>query len=134
MSETKLHPTVIAFKTFINKHPKLIEEIRKNGRSWQEYYEKWVLLGEDDPMWETYKKDEGKGTEAKKGKSSNSKKNEIFSQIMKAAENLDIDKVQGQVQQLNSVLSTLQELFGQFQHTKKSNETPMGQPFGWHRD
>lgn len=125
MSENGLHPTVTEFKSFINKHPKLIEEIRKSGRSWQEYYEKWVLLGEDDPMWEKF---------IDKKEKSSQKKSELFNQIMKLTENIDLEKVQGQVQQLSGTISTLQELLGTFQETKRTNQTYQNQPPNWFRD
>jgi len=53
-NEKKLHPSVIEFKHFINEHPGILKEIRKSGRSWQEYYEKWILLGEEDPYWQQF--------------------------------------------------------------------------------
>ncbi len=54
----KLHPSVREFKDFLQRHPKLVEEVRRSGRGWQEYYEKWALLGEDDSMWEKYRSKE----------------------------------------------------------------------------
>lgn len=134
MSEDKLHPTVREFKSFINKHPKLIEEVRRNGRHWQEYYEKWALLGEEDPLWEQYKEDGH--TQAKKGPTKE-KKPEIFGQIMKLTENMDIDKIQNHVQQLSTTISTVQEMLGQFKESKGGAlPTPTNQPkpFNWFRD
>ncbi|SEQ61892.1 Putative coat protein [Virgibacillus subterraneus] len=129
MSDDKLHPSVREFKVFMNKHPKLIEEVRKSGRGWQEYYEKWALLGEDDPVWDSYKKEEAEG-KSKEGKG------ELFGQLMKLSENVDIDKVQKQVHQLSNTITTIQDVLGQFQTTKtppqqfrKSNN-----PFNWGRD
>ncbi len=43
------------FKQFVKKHPKLIQNVRKEQRRWQEVYENWVLLGEDDPIWNPFK-------------------------------------------------------------------------------
>ncbi|MUK89554.1 hypothetical protein GMD78_14395 [Ornithinibacillus sp. L9] len=123
-----LHPKIAAFKKFINDHPKLRAEIRKNGRSWQEYYEKWVLLGEDDPMWEEFIEKEQESSEKSGSKS------EFFSQLMRLTENVDMDKVQKQVQELSGTVSTLQELLGQFQDKKKPNPMVRNQPFNWFRD
>ncbi|MFD2043989.1 spore coat protein YlbD [Ornithinibacillus salinisoli] len=123
-----LHPKIVAFKQFINDHPKLREEIRKSGRSWQEYYEKWVLLGEDDPMWQEFGEDDNKSTK----KSGN--KSEFFNQLMKLTENVDVDKVQKQVHELSGTVSTLQELLGQFQDKKKANPMTRNQPYNWFRD
>ncbi|MDY0405988.1 YlbD family protein [Virgibacillus sp. 179-BFC.A HS] len=137
MREADLHPTVREFKAFINRHPKLIAEVRKNGRSWQEYYEKWVLLGEDDSYWEHFKQEEGtknksdkKSSKASSDEKSKDKKTEFFSQLWKMTEKMDIDKVQEQVHQLNGAISSLQELLGQFQ----TKESKPNRPFDMFKD
>lgn len=132
LNEEKLHPTIREFKHFVNQHPKLLREIRKNGRSWQEYYEKWVLLGEDDPYWKSF--DDETGTKTKKtdtSKKNHDKKTEIFSKMWEMTENLDMDKVQKQVHQLNGAISSLQDLLGQFQ-TKQNS--PSEKPFSIFKD
>ncbi|HLR80318.1 MAG TPA: spore coat protein YlbD [Bacillota bacterium] len=121
MNDDHLHDTVKQFKQFINKHPKLIEEIRKSGRSWQEYYEKWVLLGEDDSMWEPYKRT----------KKSSEKNSELFQQLVNITEKVDFDKVQKHVHQLNDTISILQEVLGQFQDQKPSHSN---RPVRWFKD
>ncbi|SHF48917.1 Putative coat protein [Ornithinibacillus halophilus] len=125
-----MHPKVAAFKEFINKHPKLRQEIRKNGRSWQEYYEKWVLLGEDDPMWEQFhsESDDKKSDEKTEGKS------ELFSQLLKLTENVDIDKVQKNVQQLSGTIGTIQEMLSQYQENKNPKQPRQNDPFSMFRD
>ncbi|RDW17946.1 YlbD family protein [Oceanobacillus chungangensis] len=129
MEVEHLNPTVLAFKEFINAHPSLIKEVRKSGKSWQEYYEKWVLLGEDDPHWEQYKEEPTKENEKK----SDEKNFELMSQLMKLTENFDINKVQGQVQQLSNTISTIQEVISQYQQSKKPSEQTKD-PFNWFHD
>ncbi|MGY0692271.1 spore coat protein YlbD [Virgibacillus sp. FSP13] len=132
--EDKLHPSVKEFKQFLANHPELIKEIRKNGRSWQEHYEKWVLLGEEDPYWTQYKEK----TETEPDEKGTKKQSELFSQLLKLTENMDINKVQHQIKQLSSTISTIQEVLGQFQETKETKkslpETRNNQPFNWFRD
>ncbi|MBY7143746.1 YlbD family protein [Virgibacillus sp. NKC19-3] len=128
MSRGELHPTVLEFKEFMNKHPVLLEEVRKNGRSWQEYYEKWVLLGEDDPFWEQYRENANK-SQAKEEQ----KHTELFNQLVKLTKNMDLDKVQEQVHHLNNTISMIQGGINQFQENKKANSTPK-EPFNWFRD
>ena len=53
MTEKKLHPSVLQFKEFVKNNPKIIQEVRKGKATWQELYEDWYLLGEDDSRWET---------------------------------------------------------------------------------
>ncbi|MFC4025445.1 spore coat protein YlbD [Oceanobacillus longus] len=125
----ELHPTVIAFKNFINKHPLLLREVRKSGRSWQEYYEQWALLGEDDSHWEKYK-DEPLNEKVDK---STAKDSELVSQLLKYTSNLDINKVQGQVDQLSKGIATIQEMMEQFKGSQKKEQLPKD-PFSWMRD
>ncbi|WP_047984579.1 YlbD family protein [Ornithinibacillus californiensis] len=127
MTNEHLHPKVSEFREFINRHPKLRKEIRKTGRTWQELYEKWILLGEDDDFWEDYKE------ESLNEESKDDNKAELFAQLLKYAEKMDIDKVQKQVHQLSGTIGTIQELLDQYQGTKKgprSNENS----FNWFRD
>ena len=104
-----LHPTIIEFKRFVNQHPKLLEEIRKSGRSWQEYYEKWVLLGEEDQMWDQF-------TTSNKQSSRNT---DMIKQIVKLTENIDLNKVQQHVSELSGTVSTLQSLLNQNSSSQK---------------
>lgn len=129
VSELNLHPAVQEFKTFINQHPKLIEDIRKNGKSWQEYYEKWVLLGEDDPIWENYK-------EAGERTFRSSDKTDWMNRIMNLTENVDLNKVQEQVSQLSGTVETLQELLSQFKKNEdKTMHSPeQRMPMNWFKD
>lgn len=126
-----MHPTVLEFKHFVNKHPALIKDIRKSGRSWQEHYEKWILLGGEDSHWDKYKEKipEKKGKESKPKE----KHSEIIGQLMKLSENIDINKLQGQVHQLNNTITTIQEVIAQFQQSKKSSRTSKD-PINWFRD
>lgn len=123
-----LHPTVRHFREFINQHPKLRKELRKTGRSWQEYYEKWLLLGEEDAFWDEYK------DEKVSSGGNDDQKNELLGQLMRYLENVDINKVQKQVNQLSGTISTVQELLEQFQGNKRSKPQQERPPFGWFRD
>ncbi|MDE6952361.1 MAG: YlbD family protein [Erysipelotrichales bacterium] len=44
------------FKNFIRTIPSIKEEVVKGRYTWQQLYEFYVLYGEDDKMWEPYKK------------------------------------------------------------------------------
>lgn len=137
LGNQNLHPTVVDFKNFINNHPKLLKEIRKSGRSWQEYYEKWILLGEDDPYWEVFKHDTEKKEEKKSGEKEGNvkeKSTELMNQMMKYAENIDVNKVQGHVHQLSNAIGSVQELLEQFQTSKQPEQPVRRDPFDWRRD
>ena len=47
VKETKreLHPSVVEFKQFVKSHPKLVEQVRKQQKTWKELYEDWYLFG-----------------------------------------------------------------------------------------
>lgn len=126
-----LHPSVVSFKSFINSHPALIKEIRKSGRSWQEYYEKWALLGEDDSYWDKYKVD--KHEENVNEEKESVKNTELVSQLMKYTSNLDVNKMQGQVEQLSKAVTAIQEMVSQFKKTQKNNQ-PEKDSFKWVQD
>lgn len=68
MTKTKLHPSVEKFKEFVKQNPQIIKEVRAGNTTWQELYEDWYLLGEEDSRWDSYKenKDEAQKPEEKK--------------------------------------------------------------------
>ncbi|RLL45215.1 hypothetical protein D8M04_10170 [Oceanobacillus piezotolerans] len=138
MEKENLHPSVVQFKRFVNDHPELLKELRKTGRPWQEYYEKWSLLGEDDPFWDEYKAQPSTSNSDKKesaDKDSEKRQFELLGQLMKVTENIDMNKVQGQISNLSKTIGTVQELIEQFQSTKKpKNIGPSRDPFNWFKD
>ena len=44
------------FKAFVITIPSIKEEVVKGRYTWQQLYEFYVLYGEDDKMWEPYRK------------------------------------------------------------------------------
>ena len=44
------------FKTFVKTIPSIRDEVVKGRYTWQQLYEIYVLYGEDDKIWEPYKK------------------------------------------------------------------------------
>lgn len=43
------------FRIFIAKNPLIKEDVLNGKKTWQQIYENWVLLGENDPIWNTYR-------------------------------------------------------------------------------
>lgn len=136
MSGEKQSNELSEFKNFINRHPKLIREIRKNGESWQGIYEQWTLLGEDDIHWEQYKEDQ----EGKESKESTEKllskfdlNPEMLEQVVKYAKTIDIHKLQEYVKQLSHTITTIQEIVDQYQQSKRPSQR-MERPFNWFSD
>lgn len=131
MNKSKeLHPTVREFKNFINKHPKLRADIRRSGEPWQYYYEKWILNGENDPMWKSYAH-----TQQKQKGSNHVKQSEILGKLLDMTRDIDLNKVQKQVKQLDGTIGNVQEMLQQFleyQNSQKQNTPP--NRMHWFRD
>ena len=115
LSEDKLHHSIEEFKDFINVHPKLIVEIRRSGSPFQEYYEKWILHGENATIWDAYRDDK---------KENKQNYSELFGHLMKYAENIDFKKVQKQVNQLNTTVETVQTMLNGFIESKSVSSNP----------
>ncbi|MFB1051908.1 spore coat protein YlbD [Paraliobacillus sp. JSM ZJ581] len=108
------------FKTFVKRYPGTIKEVRNGNKKWQEFYEKWVLLGEDDPSWENYKHtDEVSNVKNNSSKSSK----QWMKQMTDIVEKIDLSKVEGHIGQLNGAVANIQSLIGQFQEVKKQIPT-----------
>jgi hypothetical protein len=45
------------FREFVNRHPKLRDEVKNGSRTWQNIYEEWVLYGENSD-WQRYREQE----------------------------------------------------------------------------
>lgn len=55
-----LHPKVKEFKEFVRNHPKIVKEVRNGNANWQDLFEDWYLLGEEDSTWDKYKNEQTK--------------------------------------------------------------------------
>lgn len=44
------------FKKFVRNNPHLIEYVKDNKMTWQQFYEIYDLYGEDDSIWNDFKK------------------------------------------------------------------------------
>lgn len=43
------------FRKFVSSHPLVKDEVKKGNKTWQSIYEDWVILGEEDSVWDKYK-------------------------------------------------------------------------------
>ncbi|MEH7107987.1 YlbD family protein [Bacillus sp. JJ1764] len=134
MTQKKLHPSVLKFKEFVKNNPKLIQEVRKGNSNWQELYEDWYLLGEDDPRWEKV----GEETEEEHSDQSE-KKSDLMSNIMGMVKKMDPNQMQGHITNLSQALGAIQGLLSQFQGNNtgagpaKPSEGPK-HPFSFRQD
>ncbi|TYR82607.1 cytosolic protein [Priestia megaterium] len=133
MNETKreLHPSVVEFKQFVKAHPKLIEEVRTQQKTWKELYEDWYLFGAEDSMWDAYRQEEAKSETATE------EKKDIMSTIVSSLKNMDLNQVQYHITNVNSAIANIQQVLQQFQSTKPANrgaQSRPGNPFGFRKD
>lgn len=119
MSNKKLHPTVQQFKEFVKKHPKMVSEVRGGNSTWQDLYEEWYLLGEEDSRWDEYK--EMSVTES--SSTNGVEKKEWIPQIMGAIKNMDAEQLQGYIYSLSQAIGTIQGLISQFPTGNQAKST-----------
>lgn len=43
------------FREFVSRYPGIKNDVADKKYTWQQVYENWVILGENDPMWQKYK-------------------------------------------------------------------------------
>ncbi|WP_155111153.1 YlbD family protein [Metabacillus mangrovi] len=129
MASKKLHPKVEEFKDFVRRHPKIIEEAKKGSRTWQEYYENWYLLGEEDAYWTPYKSTETKNEEAEeKG---------FVTQILSAVRKMDANEMNQSLSKMSNAVSTVQNLletFGAGKSSAGSSASQGSRPFSFRKD
>ena len=43
------------FRQFVSKYPKIRDDVVSGKKTWQNIYEDWVILGENNSIWDKYK-------------------------------------------------------------------------------
>ncbi|UOQ43157.1 YlbD family protein [Halobacillus salinarum] len=120
MSTDGLHPSVKKFKEFVNDHPNVKEQLRKNHDNIQSYYEKWMILGEDDPFWESLPK-------AKKGTQTNKK--DWMKQLGELMKDVKWEDVSRQIDELNGAIGQIQQLITTVQKENKKKDRQIEYPY-----
>ncbi|CAM4031857.1 hypothetical protein BAMA_09050 [Bacillus manliponensis] len=131
----ELHPSVQKFKVFVNRHPKLVHDVREGKKTWQQFYEEWYLLGEDDEIWKRYRVDNEENSriqeEQKKEKSE-----DFMGQMVSFFKNLDVEQVQQHITNVTSAIGSVQQVIQQFQgnRTTEKKEKSENNPFFFQKD
>lgn len=110
MSQKKVHPSIEKFKGFVRNNPKVIQEVRKGNATWQELYEDWYLLGEDDSRWDSIGKEKNTDVE-----SASEKKTDWMATISGMMKKMDPNQVQHHINNLSQAIGAVQGLLTQFQ-------------------
>lgn len=134
MTNKKLHPSVEKFKEFVKQNPQIIREVRLGNATWQDLYEDWYLLGEDDSRWDSFKENKGEK------RTSEEKKSDWMGNIMGTLKHMDANQMQGYINNLSQALSAVQGVISQFQGgqqsgggSKSANPKP-NSPFAFRKD
>ncbi|WP_420912370.1 YlbD family protein [Mesobacillus campisalis] len=110
MAGKELHPSVKKFKEFVKGNPKIIQEVRDGKATWQELYEEWYLLGEEDERWDPYRE----GERVKEGKAAGEKEGDWMSKMITAFKGMDPDQIQGQIYNISQAIAAVQGVLAQF--------------------
>ena len=99
------------FRIFINKYPKIKEEVSSGKVTWQKLYEDWVILGESDQTWNKYK-----SSTVKEGTSTNTIE-DLLSQtsiknIINYVKKIDPDSISKTLNTIQKVLQITQSFGG----------------------
>lgn len=136
MAQKKMHPSVLKFKEFVKNNPKVIQEVRKGNATWQDLYEDWYLLGEDDERWNLIGAEKKTGTE----ETSTEQKSDWMSSVMGMVKKMDPNQVQHHMNNLSQAIGAIQGLLSQFQssnqptNSKPRNSEGPTHPFSFRKD
>lgn len=97
------------FKQFLSEHPRLVEEIRQKKRTLQEVFEEYILLGEEDPSWELYKKTK---PDRKKEKNDTSSSSKLLASILS---NINLDNIDKHMEQADKIIGGVIQMIEQYQ-------------------
>lgn len=120
-----MNSKVEEFKAFVKNNPFLISYIRNGKKSWQDFYELYDLYGEDEDAW-------GKFLEEESVQETSSERNNggYWDELVKAAKNIDVNKVQEGITSLQKTLSLFGDLFaGKTSTQKEYNPRPLYRRF-----
>ena len=135
MAKTKQkHPSIEKFKDFVKRHPKLKEEVKSERKTWQELFEEWYLIGEDDEMWVSFRDENDPSFQAKKEPE---QKSDILPQVLSALKKMDANQIQYYLTNANHAIGNIQQLIQQFiPSNSKSGSTSQGprNPFSFRKD
>lgn len=104
--------------------------MRKGALNWQEVYEDWYILGENDEKWKKYKNSNSKTEERDK--------EDFIGKIFSSFKNADMNNLQQQISNVSEAISTIQAVIHQFRGEEKQNQGQSShrhtQPFAFRKD
>lgn len=95
------------FKAFVRTIPSIRDEVVKGRYTWQQLYEFYVLYGEDDKMWEPYKKDASTID---------------FSGLLEIIKNVDLDALSRSFEGIQKILDLMSGFVGKEEHSQQQKQ------------
>jgi hypothetical protein len=143
MTQKKIHPSVLKFKEFVKNNPKIIQEVRQGRATWQELYEDWYLLGEDDERWDSIGENRKNSSELAGNKKDavvfSEGKTDWMSTITGMLKKMDANQLQYHANNLSQAIGAIQGVLAQFQNSanqptnRREMEGPK-HPFSFRKD
>ena len=113
----QLHPSVQKFKQFVRHHPKMTQIVRNGEKTWQQFYEEWYLLGEQDAVWNTYKENPIETKQAAVQTNvidEEESKKDWMGQMLAFIKNMNVDQMQQHLANVTSVIGSVQQVVQSF--------------------
>lgn len=98
------------FREFISRHPKIKDDVNNKVYTWQAIYENWVILGENDPMWNKYKETDDTNKKANTLEELLSQNN--IKSIINYVKKIDPDSISKTLNTVQKVLQITQSIGG----------------------
>ncbi|MFS0654231.1 YlbD family protein [Bacillus sp. 179-C3.3 HS] len=136
MTNKQKQTSIDEFKQFVRRHPKLIQEVHAQQKSWQHLYENWVMFGEEDDMWSSYRQTQPEKEKVVETKQREAGKADFMSKMVSAVKKMDAEQMNEQMNKMSQSISSLQSLLGQFSSngSKKGSSGGSQHPFSFRKD
>lgn len=117
----KTQQSMEEFKVFIRNHPSLVKEVRRGIYTWQEIYEDWYLLGEQNSVWDGYRETAVAVEQVSTAKKEEEQK-DMIANVFESLKNIDVQSMQKHVSNLSQALGAISGVITQFQNTAPAEE------------
>lgn len=85
-----------SFKNFVKNNPYLVKYVTNNKMTWQKFYEIYDLYGEDDNIWNDFKKNDTSTSSSNIGNA--------FKEIINLVKGIDLNSVQKALNSLDKAI------------------------------
>ena len=107
-----------AFKKFVNNNPHLINYVRDNKMTWQQFYEIYDLYGENNSIWNTFKKDDNNVT------SSSDNVVKTIKDLFGLLKGIDLKKVQNTISSIDKAIDAFKGVTDEKKDIPQYEERP----------